>query len=65
MVIDSNDLFENFTAVVAAVAEFAGLPEHNFTYDSSHEFKGGGCDTRRLRRGPDTFAEGGRLVNLY
>ena len=43
MIIDSSDMLKNFTHVVAAVIEFAGLPEHSYKYDSSHEHKTG-CD---------------------
>ena len=53
MIIDSSDLFKNFTHVVAAVTEFAGMPEHNYMYDSSHEHKTG-CDK----------PEGGRFVKM-
>ena len=62
MVIDSSEMFKDFTGVVTAVANFAGLPEHDFKYDPSHEFKGGGCDKRRHRHHPDFFAEGGRCA---
>lgn len=65
MVIDSSDMFTNFTAVVAAVADFAGLPAHVFKYDSSREFKGGGCDKRKRRHGNDYFADGGRFAHLF
>ncbi|CAM9593351.1 unnamed protein product [Laminaria digitata] len=64
MVVDSSELFKDFTAVVTAVAEFAGLPEHHFNYDSSHEFKGAGCDTRKHHRGLDYFADGGRYEKM-
>ncbi|CAM9434471.1 unnamed protein product [Laminaria digitata] len=63
MVIDSSQMFKDFTGIVAAVAEFAGLPEHNFKYDPSHEFKGG-CPKRNHRHGPDYFAQGGRYETM-
>eukprot|EP00904_Undaria_pinnatifida_P002698 jgi/Undpi1/12429/HiC_scaffold_5.g02101.m1 len=54
MIIDSSDMFKNFTHVVAAVTEFAGMPEHSYMYDSSHEHKTG-CDK----------PEGGRYDELF
>eukprot|EP00904_Undaria_pinnatifida_P000340 jgi/Undpi1/10306/HiC_scaffold_28.g12757.m1 len=63
LAIDSAEMFKDFTAVVAAVAEFAGLPEHDFKYDSSHEFKGG-CPKRSRRHGLDFFADGGRYSTM-
>ena len=62
IIIGLSEILTGFAAVVAAVAEFAGLPEHDFTYDPSHEFRGGGCDKRHHRHGPHYFAEGGRFV---
>ena len=60
MVIDSSEMFADFTAVVAAVADFAGLPEYSFEYNSSHEFKGGDCPERERTHSNDYFADGGR-----
>lgn len=61
MIIDSSEMFANFTAVVGAVAEFAGLPEHEFKYDSSNEFKGE-CSERGRSEGINYFEHGGRFV---
>lgn len=62
MVVDSSELYEDFTAAVAAVAEFASLPAHKFEYDSSREFKRGACNNYKERHIPNYFAEGGRFV---
>lgn len=61
MVVDSSEMFVDFTGTVSRVAEFAGLPKHDFEYDPKHEFRGI-CTKRRHRHGPDFFAEGGRCV---
>lgn len=63
MIVDSSEMFEDFIAVVAAVAEFAGLPAHNFEYDSSNEFKGGDCEDDEGGEGNGYFADGGRFVH--
>ncbi|CAN0455113.1 unnamed protein product [Ectocarpus sp. 12 AP-2014] len=61
LVIDSAEMFVNFTETVAVVAEWAGLPEHEFEYDK-HEFKGACRDKIRYHNQPDFFADGGRYV---
>lgn len=63
MVINSSEMFTDFTAVVVAVADFAGLPEHSFKYNPSHKFTGGGCDKSKRRHDNDYFADGGRFVH--
>lgn len=64
MVIVWSEMFEDFTGVVTAVAKFAGLPEHIFKYDPSHEHKSG-CSVRDHDIGNDFFAEGGRFVQMW
>ena len=54
-------MLTDMVAVVAAVAEFAGLPAHTFEYDSSHEHKTG-CLERDHRMGTNYFVDGGRFV---
>lgn len=62
MVIDSAEMFVNFTETVAIVAEWAGLPEHEFEYDK-HEFKGDCRDKVRHHNQPDFFTDGGWYVD--
>eukprot|EP00904_Undaria_pinnatifida_P002702 jgi/Undpi1/12432/HiC_scaffold_5.g02103.m1 len=56
MIIDGSDMLKDLTAVVAAVTEFAGMPEHNYTYDSSHEHKTG-CGRLKTGRYKKMFEE--------
>lgn len=60
LVVDSSEMFGDFLGTVARVAEWAGLPQHNFEYEQ-HEFSGScsSSDSRRPQR-PEFFAEGGR-----
>ena len=64
MIIDASDMLANFSAVVNAVATFAGLPEHDFQYDPSHEHKTG-CLEYDQRLGNNYFVPGGRCGNQY
>ncbi|CAM9754238.1 unnamed protein product [Scytosiphon promiscuus] len=59
LVVDSAEMFVNFTATVASVAQWAGLPEHEFEYDR-HQFEGTCTGDRRRRHLPDFFAQDGR-----
>lgn len=61
MVIDSSEMFADFTTVLAAVADFAGLPEHSLKYDSSREYRG--CNVHGRRHGNDYFGPGGRFAH--
>lgn len=56
--VDSSEMFADFTATVARVAEWAGLPEHHFEYEK-HEFSGA-CGDPNHPDQPDFFADGGR-----
>ena len=58
-VVDSSEMFADFLGTVATVAEWAGLPHHDFEYDQ-HEFSGTCSDDGRRRHRPDFFADGGR-----
>eukprot|EP00904_Undaria_pinnatifida_P005119 jgi/Undpi1/1737/HiC_scaffold_11.g05126.m2 len=64
MIIDASDMLANFSAVVNAVATFAGLPEHDFQYDPSHEHKTG-CLEYDQRLGNNYFVPGGRYDMMY
>ena len=59
LVVDSSEMFVDFVGTVARVAEWAGLPQHDFEYDQ-HEFSGTCSSDSRRRHRPDFFADGGR-----
>lgn len=56
-------MFVDFLGTVARVAEWAGLPQHDFEYDQ-HEFSGTCSRDSRRRHRPDFFADGGRYETL-
>lgn len=57
-ILDSAEMFANFTDAVKRVAEFAGLPAYDFRYTTGHEFKSV-CETQQWPEEPDFFAPQG------
>lgn len=65
MIIEASEMFADFTATVAAVVDFAGLPEHSFVYNAEREHASGGCEEDDRRMGLNYFAPDGRLVHEH
>lgn len=63
LVVDSSEMFVDFLGTVARVAEWAGLPQHDFEYDQ-HEFSGACGNDSQHHDIPDFFAAGGRCLTL-
>lgn len=63
MVIGAEEMYADFTTVLAAAAEFAGLPENRFVYDVRREHKNEGCAEQDHREGNDYFVAGGRCAH--
>lgn len=60
MVIDAEEMYADFTSVLASVADFAGLSEHRFVYNSKLDHKNSGCAQQDHLEGNDYFVKGGR-----
>ncbi|CAM9125949.1 unnamed protein product [Ascophyllum nodosum] len=59
LVVDSAEMFKDFTGTVARVAAFGGLPDHKFEYDPKHEFRGA-CTSHRQSFDSGFFSKGGK-----
>ncbi len=49
-------MFRDFTGTLDAVARHAGLPPHDFAYDSVYQHASSACEEKR----PHLFAPGSR-----
>ncbi len=52
LIVESAEMFRDFTSTLDAVTRHAGLPPHDFEYDSTYQH--GTCEKKR----PDLFATG-------
>ncbi|CAM9814712.1 unnamed protein product [Ectocarpus fasciculatus] len=60
LVVESSEMFGDFTGTLAKVARHVGLPPHDFSYDSRHQHASPPCEEKH----PELFAEGGRYEKM-
>ncbi|CAM9344154.1 unnamed protein product [Ectocarpus sp. 12 AP-2014] len=60
LVVESSEMFRDFTGTLDKVARHIGLPPHRFSYDSRHQHASAPCE----RHHPELFAEGGRYQKM-
>ena len=56
MVIESGEMFADFTGTLDRVAHHVGLPPHDFEYNAGHQHASSVCEQRRA----ELFAKGAR-----
>lgn len=61
MIVDSGEMFTDFTGTLHRVANHFGLPPHDFEYNSRHQHSSGSCERRR----PELFAKGARYAGEH
>lgn len=58
LIVDSGEMFGDFTGTLSKVAHHAGLPPHDFEYNSIHQHSSNACERHR----PELFAKGARYT---